>query len=318
MTFLRVVTLLVSCVLATSAFAGGFVPEEVIFDHDGHKLPDSDVNSSSVAWSLLKLSESHAYSGIGLLDLGGGGGCSATFLDTGARNDNTPAYALTNGHCSGGELLAHDEIALNRPVPRGMNLRLNYFVDAGSAIRVIPVRRILYATMFHTDVALLELDISFRDLVSEGFVPHAIDDKDPRAGIRVEMVGIPQSRISRGTRFIRRSTCEIGARADLREGGYVFRGAFRHGCSSVGGSSGTSMISLETKRIVAINNTGVNDNAMSEPECAINRPCEVARDGSIRTDINSNYAQRVTDFPSCFDERGVFDLGLRDCQLERP
>lgn len=303
--------------LASFGFANQSIEfQEAIFDREGHKLPDADVNSPRVNWQLLKFEDSHGYSGIGFLDLGGGG-CSATLLDTGATG-NAPAYILTNGHCAGGaQLLGPEEIAVDRPAPEGMNVRFNYFVNAGSKIRRVDVRRIVYATMKNTDIAVLELDIPFLELAREGFIPHAIASEDPRPGTPVEMVGIPQSGVRRATRFIRRSTCEIGGRAHLREGDYHFSSAFRHGCSSVGGSSGTSMISLEDGKIVAINNTGVSDRAMDSPECAMDRPCEVSTTGEVRTNLNTNYAQKVTNIPSCFDKDGVFDLGLPHCKLER-
>jgi hypothetical protein len=132
------------------------------------------------------------------------------------------------------------------------------------------------------------------------------------------MIGVPQSGVQRVKRFLRRSTCQLTGRANVREGGYEWFGSFRHQCSSVGGSSGSPMISVGTHEIVAINNTGVDDSALDSPECAIDRPCEVAADGSVHTDYMSNYAERVTDIPSCFDAEGVFSLDVAGCKLARP
>lgn len=309
--------------LSVFALTGFSTPdwEEVIFDSEGRKLPDAEVNSSKVNWKLLKFAESEAYNGIVLLDINGmGGGCSATLIDTDGA-PNAPAYALTNGHCvggsNGGDFLEPGEFLVDGKPPRGMSIKLNYFIDAGPAVRSIPVRRISYATMTHTDVAVLELAIPFRDLVKEGYHPRKIATVDPSAGTEVEMVGIPQSGVKAKERFIRRSTCQIGARANLREGDYVFKGAFRHGCSSVGGSSGTSMVARESGKIVAINNTGISDRALRDSECALNRPCEVRSDGSVQSVYETNYAQRVTDVPSCFDAQGIFNINLAGCKLER-
>jgi hypothetical protein len=82
--------------------------------------------------------------------------------------------------------------------------------------------------------------------------------------------------------------------------------------------SGSPMISLKTNRVVAIINTGVNDNATKQPQCSINRPCEVAKDGAIQTFPQENYGQLVDRIPSCFNPQGIFDLTQATCKLERP
>ncbi|MBI3543965.1 MAG: trypsin-like peptidase domain-containing protein [Deltaproteobacteria bacterium] len=300
-------------VLATAAFTP---EEEVVFDDNGNKLPDSSVNSPLANWKILKLAESRALNGVGLVDIFGGGGCTGAFLDTGAGPDG-PAYVLSNGHCAGPNLMKPTDVLVDKAVTPGMNFRFNYFIDAGPAVRKVAIKRIAYATMHNTDVTVFELDATFGQVIKAGFIPHRIAAQDPARGTRVEMVGVPQSGVRRAERFVRRSTCEIGGRANLREGGYDFTGAFRHQCSSVGGSSGSPVISLETHEIVAINNTGVDDKALDEPECAIDRPCEVASDGRVRTDVNTNYAQRVSDIPSCFDGKGVFNIRQDGCRLEK-
>ena len=303
-----------ACALTSAAFAP---PEAVVFDHDGNKLPDAEVNSTQVNWELLKLSSSKAFNGIGLVDMGRGGGCTGTFLDTGALA-NAPAYVLSNGHCVGSHLMGAGDVLVDQPASPGMNFRFNYFVDAGAAVRMVPIRRVVYATMHHTDIAVFELDATYAQLVSEGFVPHVIAMADPVAGTQVEMVGVPQTGVRRATRFVRRSTCQLGERTNLKEGDYSFSGAFRHWCSSVGGSSGSPVIARQSGEIVAINNTGVDDSALSAPECSIDRPCEVARDGSVSTDVKTNYAQKVTDIPSCIDRSGIFDVKVPGCRLEVP
>jgi hypothetical protein len=47
------------------------------------------------------------------------------------------------------------------------------------------------------------------------------------------------------------------------------------------------------------------------------RPCEVAGE-MVSTHPYENYAQKVSDIPSCFDKSGQFDLKLSDCRLEKP
>jgi hypothetical protein len=89
-------------------------------------------------------------------------------------------------------------------------------------------------------------------------------------------------------------------------------------CSVVGGMSGSPLVSLRSNQVVAIANTGVDDDALTKPECSLNRPCEVSSDGSIATFPKENYAQQVSNIPSCFDRKGIFDLKLPSCNLEKP
>jgi hypothetical protein len=79
--------------------------------------------------------------------------------------------------------------------------------------------------------------------------------------------------------------------------------------------SGSPVISLRTHRVVAIHNTSIKHKALSQPECSDDRPCEVLADGKTVTVLSENYAQRVSDIPACFDEKGIFNLQLSKCRL---
>lgn len=84
--------------LFISVSAWGFGPQS-IFDQDGQRLPDREVNSGRVAWELLSIRQHGEFGAMGLLSAGFfGGGCSATLIDNGGP-DQSPAYIVTNGHC---------------------------------------------------------------------------------------------------------------------------------------------------------------------------------------------------------------------------
>ncbi len=51
---------------------------------------------------------------------------------------------------------------------------------------------------------------------------------------------------------------------------------------------------------------------------AKNRPCELFSEGRVATFPKENYAQRVYHIPSCFDQKGIFNLNLPSCGLEKP
>jgi hypothetical protein len=290
--------------------------QAAIFDRNGNRLPDTEVNSSKVNWELLSVGKGRKYNGVGLLMRGVDGFCTAFFLDTNG-NEQAPAYAVTNGHCYDGSVFPNaQEILTNQP--SNIVFKLNYFKDAKTRVRQVHVRRVAYATMKGTDITILELATPFKQLLKEGFTPLKIDEVPARAGEPVEVIGIPMSGVETSQSFLHRSTCEVGPSVNVREDIYHWEKSIRNRCSVVGGMSGSPVVSLKSNRVVAIANTGVDDEAMAQPECSMNRPCEVFSNGKVATFIKENYAQRVSDIPSCFDRRGMFNLNLSSCRLDKP
>lgn len=287
-----------------------------VYDINGNKLPDAKRNSIEVNWELLYAEQGKKYNGVGIIGYESDGFCTAFFLNTGGH-DNAPAYAITNGHCYDGIGFPNaQEIIINKP--SNLVFKLNYFENAKNSVRPVRVRQVVYATMKGTDLAILELDSTFKNLVKEGLTPLTIDDVPPSAGESIEVIGIPMNQILPARRFLHRVVCQVGESVNLREDIYHWEKAIRHRCSSLGGMSGSPVISLKTNRVVGIHNTSVTDQALREPECAENRPCEVRNDGKVTTFPQENYAQRVSNIPSCFDRKGIFNLNLPFCKLEKP
>lgn len=290
--------------------------QAAIYDRKGNKLPDEAVNSSAVNWELLAAQNSKNYNGIGLFEKVGEGFCTAFFLNT-KGDDNAPAYAVTNGHCAVlPEFPKATEIITNRPSE--LVFKLNYFVNSKSFVRTLPIRQIVYATMKGTDITVFELNTTFKQLVKAGFTPLEIDTLPASLGEPVKVVGIPGSGVQSSLRYLHKADCETGQSVNLNEDVYQWQNSVRHRCSTIGGMSGSPMISRKTNRVVAIVNTGVNDDAIKEPECSWNRPCEVSNSGKKLTLPDENYAQRVDAIPTCFDQKGVFNLNIASCKLEKP
>ena len=182
----------------------------------------------------------------------------------------------------------------------------------------IPVKRLVYGTMKNTDIAILELTKTQQELIAAGVVPLQIATIPPASGEPAIVIGVPSEGVKDELNFLHAVTCRTGELANVKEDVYNWKKSIRHRCSIVGGMSGSPMISLKTHRVVGIINTGVNDNATKQPQCSLNRPCEVAENGSIQTFPQENYGQLVDRIPSCFNAQGVFDLTQSTCQLERP
>lgn len=290
--------------------------QAAIYDRKGNKLPDTEVNSSDVNWELLSADQGKKYNGIGILEKENEGFCTAFLINTGG-DSNAPAYAVTNGHCS---IIPNfpeaAEIITNKS--SDMVFKLNYFVNNKSNVRLVDVRQIVYATMKGTDITVLELNTTFKQLVKEGFTPLTIDSAPASFGESVQVVGVPGNGVQPSLRYLHKAVCETGQSVNLNEDVYQWKNSVRHRCSTVGGMSGSPMISLNTNKVVAIVNTGVDDEALTQPECSWNRPCEISGNGSISTLPQENYAQRVNAIPSCFDHRGIFNLNIVSCSLEKP
>jgi V8-like Glu-specific endopeptidase len=289
----------------------------VIFDRAGNKLPDRDVNSDRVNWQMLSTTAGGKYNGVGLIDVNFGV-CTGFLISSGGSHPNTPAYVLTNGHCQGsaGKLPSNREIVINRSTKT--NFTVNYFHDFKAERLTIPVKRIVYGTMKNNDIAILELTKTQQELTKAGIKPLQMASQPPTAGESVIVLGIPSEGVKTERSYLHATTCQTGDIANVKEDIYNWTRSIRHHCSIIGGMSGSPMISLKTNRVVGIINTGVSDNAAKQPQCSLNRPCEVAKNGLIQTFPQENYGQLVDRLPTCFDRRGVFNLYEASCQLDRP
>lgn len=288
-----------------------------IYDRTGRKIPDREVNSDRVNWQMLSVMASRQYNGVGLIDVDYGV-CTGFLIETGSLQPNAPAYVVTNGHCQGSlSKLPNDrEIIVNKPSKT--NFVVNYFHDFKPDRLSIPVRRMAYGTMKNNDIAILELTKTQQQLKKAGITPLKISTQPASQGEPLVVVGIPSQGVNDNLNFLHAATCKTGATVHLREDIYTWKKSIRHRCSIVGGMSGSPMISLKTRRVVGIINTGVNDNSTKQPQCSLNRPCEVGQNGQIQTFAQENYGQLVHQIPTCFNRRGIFDLQQPSCKLERP
>ncbi len=299
-----------------SAYLLGGGVNAAIFDRSGRKIPDREVNSPQVNWQILSTTTGRKYNGIGVIDVNYGV-CTGFFFATGIH-PNAPAYVLTNGHCQGTitKLPGDREIIVNRSTKT--NFIVNYFHDFKPDRLTIPVKRMVYGTMKNNDIAILELTKTQRELTNAGIIPLQLATKPAVIGEPLIVVGVPSEGVKDELNFLHSTTCTTGELASVKEDIYHWQQSIRHRCSIVGGMSGSPMISLKTNRVIGIINTGVNDSATKQPQCSLNRPCEISKNGSIQTFPHENYGQLVDRIPTCFDRGGIFNLSQSSCKLERP
>jgi Trypsin-like peptidase domain len=172
--------------------------------------------------------------------------------------------------------------------------------------------------MKNNDIAVLELTKTQQELKDMGIVSLKIATKPLEKGQPLIVVGIPSEGVVPRLRYLHRVKCQMGETVRVKEDVYDWKQSLRHNCSIVGGMSGSPMIARNTNQVVGIINTGVNDDAEKQPECSLNRPCEVSPTGKKTTYNRENYGQLVDRIPTCFDRQGIFDLQQSSCQLERP
>jgi V8-like Glu-specific endopeptidase len=299
-----------SCLVASHVSAA-------IYDRKGHKIPDREVNSDRVNWQMLSVAASRKYNGVGSVDVDYGV-CTGFLIATERPHPKSPAYVVTNGHCQGSasKLPNPKDILVDRPTKT--NFIVNYFHDFKADRLTIPVKRMVYGTMKNNDIAILELTKTQQDLTKAGIIPLRIASQPASVGESAIVVGIPSQGMKDSLSFLHATTCQVGETVQLKEDVYNWNRSIRHHCSIVGGMSGSPMISLKTRRVVGIINTGVNDNAAKQPQCSLNRPCEIRKNGRIETLAHENYGQLVHQIPTCFDRQGVFDLRTSGCNLEKP
>jgi hypothetical protein len=287
-----------------------------IYDRQGSKIPDREVNSDRVNWQLLTSESGKKYNAVGLVDIDYGV-CTGFAIAVG-NHPTAPTYVLTNAHCQGqaGQLPGAKEIMVNRPAKS--NFVLNYFYDLPLKQLSIPISKIAYATMKNNDIAILELGKTQQQLIAAGIRPLTISPLPPARGEKIAVVGIPSEGVQTKLNFLHKSLCQIGQTVAIAEHVYYWQKSLEHRCSIVGGMSGSPMISLKNHQVIGIVNTGVDDNTAQQPECSLNRPCEVSPDGKKRTFPHKNYGQLVHQITTCFNSHGIFNLYQPGCQLEKP
>ncbi|WP_340614412.1 hypothetical protein [Xenorhabdus thailandensis] len=88
--------------------------------------------------------------------------CTATLISgENVPNEDTPALILTAGHCVDSNVGTNDVI-VDQPAPEFWRYTPDYFIDKKEELSPIKVNRILYSTMKYEDIAVLQLDATYR------------------------------------------------------------------------------------------------------------------------------------------------------------
>lgn len=248
------------------------------------------------------LSDAYAFDGIIALN-----NCSGSLVRFQKSTAEDFAMVLTNGHCLSGGMPKPGVVIVDQNVNREL-----YVLSPtdGTKIGSVQATKILYATMTKTDMTLYQLKQTYRE-IEEKYSVHALTlaNRFPSVGEGIDIV----------SGYWRRGyTCRVDAIVhELREAGWTMVDSIRYsrpGCETIGGTSGSPIISLDTKEVVGVNNTG-NE---SGQKCTMNNPCEVDAAGTITYEKGLSYGQQVSLVYGCLTSDLKIDLNIAGCQLAKP
>ncbi len=241
------------------------------------------------------------YTGIAALS-----NCSGSLVRYAESVSTDAALILTNGHCYEGGMPSPGQVIVNRSSTRSFTLLKPSSSNAGT----VRATRVLYSTMTKTDVTLYQLNETYASIQSRlGVTPLTLAKQAPANGAGMAVVSGYWKRIY---------TCSVQATIpELREAGWVMKSSIKYlqpGCETIGGTSGSPIVSTSTGEVIGVNNTGNEDGG----RCTMNNPCEVDANGNITVDQGAAYGQQTWWFYTCLTASRTIDLNKSGCQLAKP
>lgn len=239
--------------------------------------------------------------------------CTAWLVDAGADLASA-AYAVTAGRCVGIDDSA--TVLAGVPLP-GAAVELSTFAaeEPGEAPApvTIPVVEVVWASVRGTDLAVLRLGATYRDLDGRGIRPIRPVAPLPESG-QVLIAGVPVEGVPEDQQRLRGSRCAVGVTTDVAEVPWLVRDVQASGCVGIlEGSAGSPAFNPQGEAVGMVSTTTIGAEQVND--CAPGRPCEVGQ-GTVSFRADTSYLVAVGGLGACFPQ-GVFDHG-GSCPLEDP
>ncbi len=229
--------------------------------------------------------------------------CSGFVFKAPEMSEDRKALIMTNGHCLqtafGSMILKPGEARANQNNAR----KISIVTERGTKLK-LSTKRLIYATMTGTDMAVYELGLSFRELAERGIRPFVMTTA-PAEGMKVDVISGHKNNFN---------TCSIERIGATREGGYSFTEALRFSseCTQGNGTSGSPVLMAGTREVVGIANS-YNANGSA---CGNNNPCEITAAGEVEVFHEARYGQQSLGILACLSEDGF--VASENCQLTKP
>ena len=170
--------------------------------------------------------------------------------------------------------------------------------------------KILFGTMTKTDLIVYEVNETYASIKSRlNVTPLTLAKQAPDNGTGMAVVSGYWERIY---------TCSVQATIpELREGDWTWQNSIKYqqpGCETIGGTSGSPVVSTSTGEMIGINNTGNEDGE----RCTVNNPCEVDADGNVTVDQGAAYGEQTWWLYTCLTADRAIDLNKSGCELPKP
>jgi Trypsin/Trypsin-like peptidase domain len=230
--------------------------------------------------------------------------CSGSVVRGPKAKAKDAALLLTNGHCVGRNLPKAGSAITNRAA----KMKVRVLGDRGETMATAHTKKLIYATMTGTDVALYRLDKSYARLEAEGAKVFDLATKNAKPGQQVDMLS--------GTHKQTWSCSVANVVPKLREGGYTLRSSIQYSedCRPNPGDSGSPMIDPATGELIGVHNTSNGLGGV----CTDGNPCEVDAYGITTVHIGRSYGQQTAMIPACLTTGSRIDLTQKNCELTKP
>lgn len=265
------------------------------------------VPEPSEAVLLNNSNEQYAHwNGIGQIMIGSRRYCTAFLLDTRdpSNKSDRPAYIVTSGHCASlGTGTAAD-------TPYQGQVQFNFFEGNIAQGKRYDIRRVNWASLANTDVAVMELDTPLKALLDDGITPLKPASSAPDKPVGVKVIGAPS--VAPGLRL---SECTLEpSNTTLIKNLTVHTHYQKHDCKGIaGGSSGSPVLDAGTGEVLGVL-AGTTYGVSKDDLCFWHGLCGNEEKKSILPD-QASHSFPVDYLAACFID-GRFDIDASTCTLK--